>query len=184
MKFIIGFSEDHELIIGEFRVSDWNGRREFASSFNSVAPFIATEDYILERIESSLDGISEGEKYSLCEQYDLKPSELVDFIYTNDGIEGAIDISVFPESYYIESIDEDVYFESMSGGQHDWRKDFGNGTYFVDKEFLDLIMETWDNYHLKKINQDLVDEITELYEKEKSKNYTDFIQKYLEEWVK
>ena len=183
MEFIIGFSEDHELIIGEFAIKERNGKREFTASFNSVIPFVATEDYILERIESSLDGLGGEEKYHICEQYDLKPSELVDFIYTNDGIEGAVDISLFSDSFYIDSISEDVYFESSSCGQYDWRENFGKGTYFVNKVFVDLIMRMWDKFHLSEIDEKLEEEILELYEQELNKDCDSFIQKYLEEWV-
>lgn len=184
-KFPIGFNKYGELVIAEFDIrksyghngfGDWEQLDgiQFSASFNTVRPFIFNEDRLEEVIADKIDEYDYMSKWNLCEQHDLKPSELAGFIARHDGIEGGYDISLYSESFRIGG--EEIYFESGSCGQHDIRKDSeftaedggdeSNIMMFVSQEFLNYFLNLWDEYHLKPITQEIKAELYQRLDKE------------------
>jgi hypothetical protein len=179
-KFILGFNEQGSLVLGSFRIRENDSKKEFCASFEEVEPFVATDSYILERLENLVEGMDSDLKFEICERFDVRPSELAETIYQYDGIESAVDISLFPYSFEVDGAEDDVYFESGGCGQVDVFEGFGDGDLFVSEEFYNLIRDTWKEYHLNEIPEDKLEEMMELYEKEKEKDTDSLIVKYLE----
>lgn len=85
-----------------------------------------------------------------------------------------------------------INFETTNGGQYDIREnaeEFKN-IIFTDKKAVLLILELWDKYHLKNINDNIeevenkVNEILKRLDKYKSYNYENienFIKKHIKE---
>lgn len=182
-KFIIGFNKDMDLVIGEYEIKApvkyvGNERvelaeRQFSASFNVVRPFEFRESDLEDRAADMLDGYDKSTLYELCERNDCKPSELPGLIASMDGIEGVYDISLYPESFMLAG--REFYFESGSCGQHDVReqREFDpeededeNIRWFVRPEFLGYFLELWDNYHLKRIPENVIEEFYERIEDE------------------
>ena len=85
--YILGATEAGELVFVEFRITHRNGYPEFTASFNGVRPFteeeaISPEEYF----EMLVDDMGNDEKWDLCEQNDLRPSELAEWIMQNNGL--------------------------------------------------------------------------------------------------
>ena len=157
-KFLLGATTDNELVFGEFEIRNWNGRSEFSASFDTVTPFNG-EDYDLEEYyEGWVDGMDKEYLYDLCEQFDCSPSqlpkELADECY---DVRDALDCSLYPEE--IEVNGNSWYFESGSCGQHDTRNEMEE---IINEEAYNLLHELWDNYHLKEIDEEVVDKVNNL----------------------
>ena len=98
--YILGATEAGELVFVEFGITHRNGYPEFTASFNGVRPFteeeaISPEEYF----EMLVDDMGNDEKWDLCEQNDLRPSELAEWIMQNNGskIQDYIDCSLYPK---------------------------------------------------------------------------------------
>lgn len=131
-------------------------RKDFAVSFKEVAPFIASDDYIRERAENAIDSYDKETLYDLCERYQCAPNDLVDN-YVDEGIDYVVDISLYPESFQIKGINDDIYFDSVACGQHDTRKDLIP----INTEFSDWLHKMWDEHHLKVLPKELENEVIE-----------------------
>ena len=96
------------------------------------------------------------------------------------GIDGAIDYSLYPETYTIDGID--WYFESMSCGQHDTR---GEMAEYVNEDAYNILHKLWDKYHLKQVDSDVADTIEHIVHVLSPTNtedwITDFIRRHIDE---
>lgn len=145
-KFLLGATIDNELVFGEFRITKRNGYPEFTSTFDVVHPFNGENYDLKSYYENWIEDIDKPHKLDLLEEYDCKPSELVEkLVERNDDIRDVLDCSLYPEEIIVDG--ESWYFESCSCGQHDTRDDMEE---IINPEAYNLIHELWDKYHLKK----------------------------------
>lgn len=177
-KVLLGFSNNGEVVFANIKMKGY-----FSASFDSSYPQAITEDDIKESVESLIEGCGKDWAYDKLEYYDCKPSELAEKLRrdTHDEIEEFFDISLYPESFQIEGVEDDIYFLSSSGGQHDTREE--GMKWYVDKEFYDYLHELWDNYHLK----DLPEEEFKKLEKMIADHETFFCDneyKIVEQWLR
>jgi len=167
--YILGATEAGELVFVEFRITHRNGYPEFTASFNGVRPFteegaISPEEYF----ESLAYDVSEARQFELMREHDLSPSELTEFLkkefaqehidnYGSIEIQDYIDCSLYPEIVDVDG--EDYYFESVWCGQHDTRMEM---LFYVDNNLYYELHELWDNYHLKQVDDDVIQRIEKL----------------------
>ena len=159
-KFLLGATVNNELVFGEFEIREWNGYPEFSASFSTVIPFNA--EYL----------------YDLCERFDCRPSELpknlADECY---DVRDALDCSLYPEEVIVDG--ESWFFESSSCGQHDTRKD-GMEEY-TNEEAYNLLHTLWDNYHLKKVDEEVIEQIESLVDMLSIVDEEEWIVNYIKE---
>ena len=130
---LLGATKNNTLVFAEIRCKDY-----FSVSFSEVEPIAVDDEYLRERISDFVEyGLSDEEVLAMLKNYDCRPSELVDELVARYGIEGVIDISLYPESYDGIVKGKTIYFESIACGQHDTRK------YLVpiDKKFTDWLFD-------------------------------------------
>lgn len=178
-KYLLGATVNNELVFGEFELRDRNGDKEFSASFDTVIPFNA-EDYDLEECyEGWVDGMDKKYLYDLCERFDCSPSQLpknlADECY---DVRDALDCSLYPEEISVDG--ESWCFESSSCGQHDTRKD-GMEVY-VNEEAYNLLHTLWDNYHLKKVDEEVVEQVKSLVDMLSSIDEEEWIINYIKEY--
>ena len=142
-KILLGLTTEGSLVFAD--VANRDGR--FSASFSIVRPFEWNDEVAYERVESFVDSIDDGYRLSLLDEYDCKPSELVDEIGCRWDIEDLVDISLYPE--YIYKDGKEIYFESDSCGQIDI--DRYKYEFKVDEKLFSMIVGTWREYHLKEI---------------------------------
>lgn len=187
-KFLLGATVDREIVFGEFELkhpSYWSKEKgnwtdkdvlEFSASFDTVRPFNGSDYDLEEYFEGWMDGLDKEYLYDLCERHwcspqDL-PSKLADECY---DVRDALDCSLYSKEMCID--DEHWYFESGSCGQHDTRKD-GMDDY-TNKEAYDLLHELWDAYHLKKVDNEVVDKVNKIVNMLKEVDEEEWIEDYI-----
>lgn len=181
-KILLGATEDGTIVFANVHIGGEH-KNFFSVSFSEVRPFLATNEFLRERAENFLDGCDREYLYDLCERFDCRPSELVDH-YMRDqleyfGVEGIVDISLYPESFSIDGYEDEIYFESESCGQDDTR----DILIPIDPEFSEWLHSLWDTYHLKQLPEEEVDNVIkriEEYEDEVG-DIEEWIQNWLEE---
>lgn len=157
-KFLLGATVDNELVFGKFEITNRNGYPEFTASFDTVRPFNG-ENFDMEYyFEEWIEGFGKEELYDMCVRFDCRPSELpkelADECY---DVRDAIDCSIYPECYEVNG--ESWYFESCSGGQHDTRDEIEE---IINAKAYNLLHELWDNYHLKKVDGSVIEQVNNL----------------------
>jgi len=176
-KILLGATEDGTIVFANVEIRERNGERIFSASFDEVRPVEVTDEYLRERAEGMLDCMDVLSTLEMLEAYDCRPSELVDYYMRdqlqNYGVEGILDVSLYPESFSVEGYDDEIYFESEACGQHDTRE------YLIpiNKEFSEWLHSFWDTYHLQQLTDDEVDNVIK-----KIKEYEDEVGD-IEEWI-
>jgi hypothetical protein len=159
-KYLLGATNDGEIVFGEFGISNRNGCPEFTASFEKVQPFSENDaDDAEEYYENLIDEMDGQEKWNLCKENDLRPSELAEWIADNRGREpqDIHDCSLYPEIIDVDGTN--WYFESRSCGQHDTR---GEMTILVSANCYDRLHDLWDKYHLKRVDESVISEVQNL----------------------
>lgn len=142
-KVLLGLTTDGEVVFAD--VENRDGR--FSASFSMVRPFEWNDEEMNLRAESFVDSIDDETRLQLLDDYDCRPSELVDEINQRWDIEDLVDISLYPE--YIYKDGKEIYFESDSCGQVDIdRYDY---EFKVDEKLFSILVGTWKDYHLDQI---------------------------------
>lgn len=176
LKVLLGATREEELVFANVSYAGVKSNAYFAVSFSVVRPFEAEYHTLFERAESLIDCYDKEGKFDLCEQWDCKPSELIDEMMERCDIEELIDNSLYPEYFNIRGVEGEIYFESSSCGQcGEYCEDVE--TYCYNKELVDKIFEYWAEYHLKDIGANMATDIfneLEILAPEKDE----------EEWVK
>ena len=176
VKYLLGATADREIVFAEFGVEhpkywskergNWTDEsvRKFSASFDTVRPFTEDEredatDYYERLIDERYDAEGRCELYEL---YDCRPSELAELLARDCGsdVQDIVDCSLYPEIIDVDGTD--WYFESGSCGQHDTRED-GMDEY-VNEEAYNLLHELWDKYHLKKIDEEGIQQMQRVVE--------------------
>lgn len=174
-KMLLGATKEGTLVFANIEIR--GDERIFSVSFNEVRPFIASDTYLKERLEGIFDDYDCDYKLRLLQDYDCKYSELLDEHYSQimryDGVEGIMDISLYPESFQVSDIDDDIYFDSVSCGQGDYREQLIP----INHIFTECVFILWDKYHLNNICKEKYIAIEKAI-----KEYTSSFNE--EEWVK
>ena len=106
-----------------------------------------------------MNGLDKEYLYDLCERHWCSPQDLPSKLADECcDVRDAMDCSLYPEEMCID--DDYWYFESGSCGQHDTRKE-SMGEY-ANKEAYDLLHELWDEYHLNKVVDEVVDKVNKI----------------------
>lgn len=184
-KYLLGINNDNEIVFGEFGITTRNGYNEFTACFNTVAPFEVEESDGIEYMESLLDDCYDNaQKYELCERFDCAPSELAERMAENEYISTNADekdCSLYSNTIYVNGTE--YAFESMGGGQHDIRIE-GMKEY-TNKKAVDELLDLWDNYHLRKVDDNIVEKVAQLQAElelecaEEENKIAEYIEKYL-----
>jgi hypothetical protein len=176
-KFLIGATKNHELVFANFGVRQYgNEQPKFSASFDTVMPFKADErdlaDYVADH--------DTGWLWEMCDEYNCKPSELANAMLKNYDVMEIIDCSLYPEYYDIDG--HDWYFESVGCGQHDTRDEMEE---IINIDAYNKLHELWDNYHLKTVDDSVVEQVEKLAESFAEVNeeewITDYIKRHIEE---
>ena len=179
-KILLGATRYNELVFANFGISNWNEYPKFTASFDMVRPFDIGSIDLVERWEDYLAKCEAYELRDLLGKYDCRLSELAEMMADDMGIDGAIDCSLYPETYTIDGID--WYFESMSCGQHDTR---GEMAEYVNEDAYNVLHELWDKYHLKQVDSgiaDTVEHIAHVLSLTNTEDWiADFIRRHIDE---
>ena len=153
--FLLGATKNNDIVFGEFGF--YSGNR-FHASFYTVHPFDANTIDLAEQYQYRIDDMDKEWLIDMCDEYDCKPSELAEEIAnTCDDVTEIVDCSLYDEFYTISNAD--WYFESCSCGQHDTRKEIVE---YINKDAYDKLHELWDEYHLKEVDEDIINEVEKI----------------------
>ena len=179
-KLLIATTERKELVFANIETN----RKYFSICFDEVYAIEVSSEYLKERLENNLECYDKESLFELCETYDCSPSELADKMYINLTVEEIIDISLFPDEFRVNGVDDSIYFESNGCGQHDTR---GFSTP-INEHIYNMIHDAWDAWHLKsleEINPEKLNSfIEQIEEYEQTFDETDTIQNFLNKWFK
>lgn len=151
-EFLLGVKEN-EIILGEIEITNRNGYKEFSASFDQGTAFNIEDvdnEYKENYFEDYWNSVDAETKLSLLEDGDLTKSEVMDN-WNEADYHDFIDCSCTDDE--IDLTDgSTINFETTSCGQYDCREDENfSEMIFTNKKAFDLIMELWDNYHLKNV---------------------------------
>ena len=179
-KILLGATKNNELVFAEFGISNRNEHPKFTASFDAVRPFDGGSIDLVKRWENYLAECEAYELRELLDKYDCRLSELAEMMADDMGIDGAIDCSLYPETYTIDGID--WYFESVGCGQHDTR---GEMAEYVNEDAYNALHELWDKYHLKKVDNgvaDTMEHIAHVFSRTNTEDWiTDYIHRHIDE---
>lgn len=179
--YLLGSTKNNDIVFGEFKIANRNGRAEFSASFDVVHPFRGSSIDATEIWEDRLYDYDNDWKYQRCEEFDCAPSELaVNLANEYNDVMELIDCSLYDEVYTIYN--EDWYFESVACGQHDSSGDMSE---YVNEDAYDALMGLWNNYHLKQVDDSIVENVnkiaSELIDVDEEVWITDFIKRHINE---
>lgn len=175
-KYLLGATEDREIVFGNFEITTRNGYPEFTASFDCVRPFEGNEYDLEAYYEDWCDCMDKEYLYDLCENNRCSPQDLPK-VLANEccDVRDALDCSLYPEVIDIDGTD--WYFESSSCGQCDTRK-YGMDEY-VNQEAYNLLHELWDEYHLKKVGDDVVEKVNKIIDMLEEVDEEEWIEDYI-----
>lgn len=189
-KFLLGATNNNELVFGEFelkhpRFYSENGSYideesfEFTVSFDVVRPFKASDYDLVEYYEGWIDGVDKSYLYDLCERFDCSPSKLPENLASDCyDVRDALDCSLYLEEITVDG--EDWCFESSCFGQHDTRE--GGMAEYTNEEAYNLLHSLWDNYHLKKVDDEVVKQIEKIVDVLSEVDEEEWIINYIKEY--
>lgn len=153
-QFLLGVI-NNQIILGEIEIKDWNGYDEFSATFDVGEAFDIdlSEDEIKDWYEGYWDCLdSDGKLDALCDGNRTYQDWLDDQVY-NTYYEDIKDCSC--TNLEMDFNDITINFETVSCGQCDVREDVCfNQMIFTNKEAFNMLMNLWDNYHIKKIDDE------------------------------
>lgn len=172
-NILLGLTVDGEFVFANVERRDGM----FSASYNVVVPFVWDDEVAYDRAESMVDNLDDATRLDLLEQYDCRPSELVEYIADRWDVEELVDISLYSESFYNRK-DDVIYFESDSCGQVD--VDRFDYEFKIDEKLFSMIVGTWREFHLKQIDDVMWSRLESLL-----KTYEDLIDTdtQVEEWL-
>jgi hypothetical protein len=173
---LLGATKEGTLVFANIHVGGEH-RNHFSVSFDEVRPVEVTDEYLKENVVEMIEGMGALSTLEMLEAYDCRPSELVDYymrdLLQNYGVDGILDISLYPESFSIKGYDDEIYFESEGCGQHDTR----DILIPIDLEFSEWLHSLWYTYHLQQLTEEEYGNISRVIEE-----YLSTIEEY--KWIK
>lgn len=165
-NLLLGSTKQDTLIFAEIRLRE--GKRENertitpAVSFSEVAPFEASYDLLMNRVENLFYGDCELTEHFMneynCSEEDV-PFEFYKDLTRSYGVEGIVDTSLFPESYSIEGYEDDIYFDSLACGQIDER----DIIIPISEDIVKRVFGLWDKYHLEELQGQEMESVIEQF---------------------
>lgn len=159
----------NKIYIGNIEVTTRNGYKEFTASFNVGEAFDISkidEDYKNDYYEELWNCYDAQYKLDLLDDGNKTKDEVIaDWSY-DDDYRNIIDCSCTDYELNLKN-GTTINFESSCCGQHDIREeDDYNNTKFTNKEAVEMILDLWDEYHLKNIedNKKVEDILNKIYE--------------------
>ncbi len=163
-KFLLGVIKN-QIVIGEFEIKDWNGYLEFSAHFSVGEAFDInlSESEIADWWEEYWYCLDEKGKLDALQDGERTKQDWIDEQVENTYYQDIKDCSCTDLEMDYNGVT--INFETVSCGQHDVREDeFFNEMKFTNKEAFDKLMNLWDNYHLKEIDDNVKNEIDEIEE--------------------
>lgn len=179
-KFLLGIKEN-EIVLGEIEITTRNGYKEFSASFDQGIAF-NIEDIDENYFNNYWNCLDSDARLSLLEDGELTKEDVMNN-WSKADYRDFIDCSCTNDEITLED-GSTINFESTSCGQYDCRDDENfNKMIFTNKEAFDLIINLWDNYHLKNVEdvKDFDEKISKI--NELLKNY-EFYSIDSEEFIK
>lgn len=182
MEKVLGITKDNEIL--QIKVEN-DGYASVCFSFSEIKradETIRNKEYMLSSYEELVDCFSKSFLYAQCDEYDCPPSKLPEKMYEEDKKDDKrllehLDCSYIPKILNVD--DTEYVFLAMDGGQADPR----------EKEILDIvdvklytdILNYWDNYHLKKIddNKEALELYNSIVERMKDLDDEEIISSYI-----
>lgn len=178
-KYLLGITKKHEVAFAVFGITTRDCYPEFTASFYTVKPIAESDTPEPEEYyQDLLDGCySDGDKYSLCERFDCKPSELAGYVMHDKyaGPQSIIRCNTFPETYEIDG--ETWYFEDIGWGQHDLTDKIKIHT---NQTATERLLEMWKEHHLKEATPEIIKEVEELQAQYDKIDVAEFITDYIQ----
>lgn len=172
-NILLGATPNNELVFANISIRE---NKEFSASFSIVTPTKIDNEYLYDVFSSLMEDLSKEELYDFCDQYDCSPSKLIDEMFYYASVEDILDISLFPEEVRID--DDTWVFQSSGCGQCETR---GLMDKYINKDAYYKLMTLWDNYHLKEINEDTIQEVKTIIEQLTKVDQLEWIQDYIKE---
>lgn len=178
-KYLLGVNNYNELVFGEFKITERNGYPEFTASFDTVFPITEADVDAEEYYENLVEEMDDSWVLEQLKFYDCPYTELPERLAIGNGtsVYDIRDCSLYSEEIDVDDIT--YYFESSGGGQHDTRKE-GMELYTNQKAY-DKLHELWDLYHLKKVDEEVIKEVQELYETLSKIDEKEWIENWIKE---
>lgn len=156
--------KNNQIITADIEIHDWNGFPEFTASFNHGEAFnvdTIDEDYKRSYAEETWDCMTADDKLNMLNDGLYTKDDALDQLI-NNGYYGDyhdfIDVSC--TDYELDHDGKTINFDTIGGGQYDVREDDDfEDMIFTNKKMFNTIMYYWDHYHLKKVNDEQIEEI-------------------------
>lgn len=191
-NFLLGVNkEEGKIYFGEIEITTRNGYKEFTASFDVGEAFDIDDIDLQEQCQDLWDCYDAQQKLDLLYDGDRTREDVFDDWTRYSDYKEFKDCSCTDYETELNN-GQTINFETTCGGQHDIREDKEefNNIIFTDKKAVDLILELWDKYHLKNIEnniQDVENKINEIlkridkYSDRKYENIENFIKSNIEE---
>lgn len=163
-QFLLGVI-NNQIILGEIEIRDWNGYDEFSASFDVGEAFNIDIDKneIEDYWDDYWDILTDTQKLEILDDGEITKRDWLDERVDNTHYTNIRDCSCTDLEMDFNGIT--INFESISCGQHDVREDvYFNQMIFTNKEAFDMLMNLWDNYHLKKIDDEDKEQFNKIIE--------------------
>lgn len=151
-QFLLGVM-GNQIVLGEIEIRDWNGYDEFSASFDVGEAFNIdlNEEEIKDYWYDYWDILTDTQKLEILEDGEITKQDWIDDKLYNTYYADIKDCSCTDLEMDFNGIT--INFETISCGQCDVREDVCfNQMIFTNKEAFDMLMNLWDNYHLKEID--------------------------------
>lgn len=173
--------KNNQVITADVELRDWNGYPEFSACFNVGEAFnidSIDDDYKTEYFEDVWNCYDAETKLNLLNDGEKTKEDVIsDWDYYSDYTE-IKDCSC--TNYELTNNGKTINFESVCGGQHDVRDDSDfEDMIFTDETLFNNIMYYWDNFHLRQVNDEQIEEIKKLMDSnfvEDSEDFETFIK--------
>ena len=156
-KFLLGVNpEEKTIYFGELAITDRNGYKELTASFD-VGQAFNVEDLDLEEMcQEQWECLDNQSKLDLLYDGDRTREEVFEDWTRYADYNEFRDCSCTDCEVTLES-DELVNFETISCGQCDIREneDEYKNIVFTNEKAVTMLLNLWDSYHLKNIEQDI-----------------------------
>lgn len=186
-NFLLGVNkEENKIYFGKIEVTTRNGYKEFTASFDVGEAFDINDIDLQEQCQDLWDCYDAQQKLDLLYDGDRTREDVFDDWTRYSDYKEFKDCSCTDYETELNN-GQTINFETTCGGQHDIREDKEefNNIIFTDKKAVDLILELWNKYHLKNIEnniQDVESKINEILKR--INNYNDREYENIENFIK
>ena len=162
-EYLLGV-DGKKIFIGEFELRNWNGYNEFAANFSVGKAFNIDDiddEYMHNYMQDLWDSVDAETKLDWLKDGEISKQEYFEQSTQYAEYREFVDCSC--TDYEITLKDgRTINFETSCCGQCDIREEINFCTAnFTNKEAVLLILEIWDKYHLKKLDEKAEAEIIE-----------------------